>query len=266
MTALKSEAEIVVYARVGNFDGLKQADSVIEQHQLELYLPSKGKNRVRRSISADGEIYEATVKTPKKSLGSDESSVAMSCVEENIPATPGFFEAFKYIASKMFVKKRYCFNGEKTTVSKGDQKFDLPPIVYEVDVYERHDGKIVEWCKIDIEVDELLKAINSIPELKGVDICLDIKIKDLPFVPQDAFIVGSENTDAQKRLVLKLWNEEYPHNPKGGALRPTQPSIAKTADASPEVTGDDSLNANQPSEDMPTEGQDDRKENTEGSA
>lgn len=265
MTVLKSEAEIVIYAKVGNFEGLKQADSVIGQEQLELRVDGKGTVRVRKSLNEDGEVYEATVKSIKRKIGNDTVDVALKAVEENIEASPSFFEAFKFVASKLFVKKRYLFNGKSTTVVKDGVEYALPPILYEVDVYERHDGKIIEWCKIDIEVDELLKTINSIPELKGVDIGLDINVKDLPFIPQEAFIVGSENSDAQKRLVKKLWEEEYPHNPKGGALRPMQPSIAATMETPPADGSDDSLNANQPSEDKPTEGNDDGKENTEGS-
>lgn len=264
MSKLKREMEIVAFAKIGNFEGLKQAECVIEQTQIERFIPNKGRVRVRKTTGVDGSVFEATVKGLKRpSEGS--GGTVMDCPEENIPATPSYFEAFKLIAEKMFVKKRYIFPGKKSTFTKDGVDYHLPPVKYEVDVYSRHDGKIVDWCKIDVEIGDLLQYVKNIPELKGVDISLDIKIKDLPFIPQEAFIVGDNNSEAQRRLVRKLWEVEYPHNPLGGALTPTQPSIANTTGTQTGSEGGDSGNTDQPSEAHTTEGEHDGKENTEGS-
>ena len=264
MTALKRELEIVAFARIGNFEGLNKAESVLEQIQIELFVPNKGRMRVRKTTGFNGEVFESTIKGIKKSIEEAGGSV-MDCPEENIPATASYFEAFKLIGQKLFKKKRYLFPGTKSVFTKDGVDYNLPPILYEVDVYESHDGKILEWCKIDIEVGDLLKHVKNIPELRGAEISMDIKIQDLPFIPQDAFIVGDKNTDAQRRLVKKLWEEDYPHNPSGGALKPTQSSIDTTSGQPTDAGVDDSSNANQPSEAQTTEGENVGKENTEGS-
>ena len=246
MNTANKESELVIFAKVGDFKGFEQAHGVIEQLQLERFIPGGGRMRVRKSVSTDGETIECTIKTIKKA---DKAGV-LHCAEETAVVTPGFLETFRHIAEKSFSKKRYLFNGEKTTVTCEGESYNLPPVVYEVDVFQRHDGENVPWVKIDIEVNKLMDAISAVPELRGKEVSLDINCKKLPFVPQQAFIQGEDTTPEQKQLIKTLWEKEYAQHPMGGPIQEPTASVQPSADPPPDNTDD-------PSSVSETEGNDD---------
>jgi hypothetical protein len=222
------ESELVIFAKVGDFKGFEQAEQVIEQIQLERFIPGAGRVRVRQSTSFNGSSIECTIKTTKKA---DQAGV-LHCAEENAIVTPGFMETFRHLAEKCFVKKRYLFTGKGTTVNCDGQDYHLPPVIYEVDLFQRHDGENVPWVKIDIEVNKLMDAISAVPELRGKEVSLNIDCKKLPFVPQEAFIQGEDNTPEQKQLVKTLWEKEYAQHPMGGPIQEPTASIQPSAEPS----------------------------------
>lgn len=224
---MSRETEIVVFARVGDFNGMKEATSVVAIDQLERFIPGKGRMRTRKTVSNEGTVFEVGVKT----IGTQEG-VALKRDEEESPVTGGFFECFRNVAETLTVKNRYIFDGTHSVIEleSGDTK--LPPVKFEVDVYKKHDGSVSPWVKIDIEIDEFNKAVQTIPELKNKDLVFNIKVTHLPFKPQEAFIVGAA-TDEQKQLMAKLWQTEFNQSPFGGPYKPVEASVDSSTNTPP---------------------------------
>lgn len=222
------ETEIVIICKIGDFSGLKEAAATETQEQLEVFLPGKGRFRVRKTIDAEGTRFETGVKTISKQTG-----VAKAVEEAEELVTAGYMEVFRKVAETLQVKTRYTFEGDKSIVTCGNEELVLPPVSYEVDVFTRHDGQLSEWCKIDIEIDEFMKAMNTVESANGLPIELVIKVTHLPFKPQNAFIVGA-CTDEEKQLMSKLWETEFTQNPLGGPKIPVEATVS----ASPEIKED----------------------------
>lgn len=215
------ETEIVIFCKIGDFNGLKEADYTESQEQLELFVPAKGRLRVRKTIDKDGTRFEVCVKTLKKQDGA-----SLSCEEVEEPVSAQYMEAFRGVAETLQIKTRYCFNGTKSLITNANQEIILPTIKYEVDVFKRHDGQISNWCKIDIELDEFMKALKTVEGLESETPEFLISVTQLPFKPQEAFIVGI-CTDAQKALMSKLWETEFTQNPFGGPRVPVSSTVSK---------------------------------------
>lgn len=228
---MSKETELVIFCKVGNFNGLKEAIRAEEQEQLELPIPGKGTVRVRKTTDKDGTRFEACVKTQKKQEG-----IADVCEETEVLVTSQYMETFRALADNLKLKTRYVFDGTKSILNCDGEDISLPPVKYEVDVFKRFDGKISDWCKIDIELDDFMKALNSLKELKGKDINLIVKVTHLPFKPQNAFISGA-CTDEEKNIMKKLWDTEFTQNPFGGPRTPVVSNISEdtTPSQQPEV-------------------------------
>lgn len=215
--ATTNESEIVVICKIGDFSGLKQAESAEDQEQLELFVPTKGTVRVRKTTNSEGTTYTAGLKTLSK------SGIVKSCKEKEDPVSAGYFEAFRDLASSLKLKRRHFFPGKETTIVYDGKEYNIPPIVYEVDVYLRADGRESEWCKIDIELGDVYKAIESLglPETPT----FTLKITDLPFKPMNAFFAGSA-TEEQKKAMVDLWETEWTQTPFGEALKKPEASVS----------------------------------------
>ena len=219
---MSREREIVIICKIGDFSGLKGADEVEQQEQLEQFCPDKqGKMRVRKTVSQKGTDYEATIKT----FG-DPSNTVKDVEEINNPITSAFFEAFRGVADSLKIKTRHVFHGNKSIITLQDKSVVLPPVTYEVDVFKRPDGRESEWCKIDIELDDLFKAIENTPELHGQDLNFSISVTDLPFKPQHAFVMG-DCTEEQMAAVKELWATEWSQTPYGKPLVEAQASVSQ---------------------------------------
>lgn len=214
------ESEIVVFARVGDFNGLKESTSVVAIDQLDHWVPGKGRMRTRKTVDSEGTRFEVCVKTAGKQEGA-----ALVREEEESLVTGGFFEVFRNIAEVLTVKNRYVFDGTHSVIEMETGEVKLPPVKFEVDVYKKHDGSISPWVKIDIEIDEFMKAVQTIPELRGKDLNFTIKVTHLPFKPQEAFIVAAASEE-QKQLMAKLWQTEFNQSPFGGPYKPVEASVS----------------------------------------
>lgn len=199
------ESEVVIYAKIGSFQDLDKASKKIEQHQLESTFSNGQKCRVRMNKD-DNESYEFTYK-----LKLDTDADISINKEFTVQVDKDFFDNFKFVANKQVIKDRYIFNSENVelTYNEGDEKkvITIPNIIYEVDVYKKEDGSFSEWCKIDIEVDNILNFLDKEhPQLKDVN--LNVKISHLPFRPENP-IMSTTKDSQQKEFLGSLWDNEF---------------------------------------------------------
>lgn len=203
------ETEIVIYARIGEPDGLKAADSIEEQEQVELKIEGMGKIRVRKTTSGGVTSYEQTVKRDIK----DKVGGLDSQLENNIPIDAAFYEAFKSLGKTMMKKTRYIFKSKNVTMGitadgKIGTSVQLPEVLYEVDVFRIDSGNICAWCKIDIEVDRLETFITqNYPDLKNIK--MNIKVSHLPFKPEQCFIDTGKLEPDMVEFLDELWTKYF---------------------------------------------------------
>lgn len=144
------EIEYVFYARIKNMDDLLKANAKEHQEQWELKIPkkdgnaSKGRVRIRKTIKENSEPeYVITTKVPVP--GSNDS------IETPVPTTQAQFDSFKLFCEDGMTKDRYTFEVEGSD------------LVWEVDVFLKPEGGYYDWCKIDLEVDEMDGNIPPFP-------------------------------------------------------------------------------------------------------
>lgn len=162
MTHSVKEIELCFLCEVKDKSGYDKADSVEEHEQWEFRLPNdeqgnrRGRQRVRRTVKNGDISYTMAVKSPLKkenSIGDDEEN-------ENISAE--FFECWKRTFQPTGqIKTRYEFVANKTTVTYNGESFELPQLVYEVDVLQSKDGKRSVYAKVDIEIQDALAFIKQ---------------------------------------------------------------------------------------------------------
>lgn len=205
----KVETELVVYCKIGYFEGLKEAVKKERHDQYEIkssqeITGNKGCVRVRKTTGGDGVTYVLTNK-----LRSEDNNLNVS-EEHDIDIPEEHFIAFSKIAPSKTIKDRFVFLVNNITVNKfGDEteSIEVPELKFEVDVFPKEEGGYHEWCKIDIEIDPLLKIIDA-SEKDIKDFKLNIKVNHLPFKPTDAF-VGSEATEEQQVILDKFYSEIF---------------------------------------------------------
>ena len=197
---MPAENEVTIYAKVGDVHGLALCDRREDHIQLEANYQCGTPSRVRRIEDQTGVRFEHTYKLP----AARKAGVA-GRTEYNVPVEEEFFNGFKHIARRKLVKTRHTFDSKRVTltvVKDGIPKVViLPNLVYEVDVYQMQNGQVCEWCKIDVEIDPVLKFLEvHEPGLKNIS--LKIKVSHLPFKPLTPFL----STDpTQKELLGRIW-------------------------------------------------------------
>lgn len=199
------ETEITIYAKISNFDGLKEATEVKSMIQVEAQLGESNHCRVRKLVDESKNIF-----TFKVNNGNHNSQID-SRQEENLDVSDSFYENFLKVADKLQNKTRYTFNTESIKLSykenDEDKIISVPDVLFEVDVYKKEDGSFSEYCKIDLEVDNILTFINhNYPEIK--DIKLSIKISELPFKPTDAVITDKSDPKITE-FINSLYSTEF---------------------------------------------------------
>lgn len=203
----EEETEVEIFAKINNFDGLMKAKSSEQQVQVEARLGENNHCRVRKTIKNDVETFVYTFKIKKQ----DHSDQVAARRENNANVDEQFFEDFYSIADKCQTKTRYFFEAETISLSYRENDHDIeiqvPGVVYEVDVFTRPDGKVSEYCKIDIEVDKVLLFIeHNYPQIK--DINMNFKISSLPFQPSNG-IINDGNCETTRSFVAHLYETEY---------------------------------------------------------
>lgn len=210
IASMKSkENEVVIYARITDFEGLDKADKVIEQEQYELKPQGqyKGKVRVRKEVINGLETYTQTIK-----IDSGPNAEMVSCEEITIHVDKEFFNSFKAIASSGMIKTRYVFNIKKMVVkdTQDDTEviFKNPDAAFEVDVFKSKDGSFSAWCKIDLELDKLTEIARASIDKPQADINLIAAVSKLPFKPTMVFL-GKKATVKENLLLDILFKEVF---------------------------------------------------------
>lgn len=202
------ETEIIVYCKIGNFNGLQKASHIEHQEQLETEFKNGTRCRVRsiQHQNSDDIKYEFTFK-----VKTDANEGCEANTEHTVEVGRSFCEGFKAVADHYVKKVRYEFASSNiflTFVEGGESKtVEIPDVKYEVDVYIDKDSKICEWCKIDIEIDTIINYLGQHhPELKDVN--LKVRISHLPFQPTDTILALTANPE-QKAFIDALWKDHW---------------------------------------------------------
>lgn len=199
----KIETEFTIYAKVTNPKGLEKADAIEHHLQLEKSLGEKGRCRVRKTTGVGHEKIEFTLKSK-----SGDSHIAH--IEHTVPVDQDFMDCFQSVCDYKWDKTRYKFITKSVTMKlegSDDNEIELPKAIYEVDIFKKPDGEISEWCKIDVEVDEIQKFIESkYPDVSKMR--LIIKISHLAFKPILAMEKTRSNPEVERRI-NELYEKEY---------------------------------------------------------
>ncbi len=202
---VEQEKEVVIYVKIGDPEGLKEAFKVEEQFQGQIKT-SVGSIRVRRSKHVDGTyVYEQTTKVLKANTALKEMT------ESTLVITKEVFDHFLSVVPTYMDKTRYSFKAEKVTVTVGEKTVELDPedLIYEVDVFKDKDGKESEWCKIDIEVQKLSKKLEAVFGNDVPDIDLTVKINQLPFKPNNFVLEDESTNEDKKKLITTIYDEQF---------------------------------------------------------
>lgn len=227
MSVTKEETEVALYAKIEDPESLQEADLIEDHIQVESTLISGARMRVRKITPIKGgpeggaDRYEITLKVPV------ENSAGIPSSEETTQETDrGFFEAFSNVAHRAIVKRRHVFVGRAPNIT-GAEGVVIPPVKYEVDLFiNPHTRKKTDWIKVDIELDEVIKALKE----AGIDttgVKQRFNLSNLPFTSENMFSNQSA-TPEQKQLLGKLWETEF-------SIKLAPDVFVKTANEAPET-------------------------------
>lgn len=211
VTKQSNETEIVVYAKIDNVEGLSKASSKEDHYQLEARFESGSKSRLRQVTIDDNKEYLLTIKVKNTPKEDDKEELVSESVEYTTVVDALFLKGYEQIASSSINKTRYIFISKDTALeyTKDDEKVTvtIPEIKYEVDVFKDSEGNDTEWCKIDVEVDNILNYLKvHHPELDEIDFI--VRIAHLPFHPVKPIVMSSA-TDEQKEFIDNLWKTKF---------------------------------------------------------
>lgn len=197
-----AETEATIYAEIGDMHGLDLCDSREEHLQIDSALVTKNNIRVRRTKFAGEVRHELTL---KRNIGAQGNINRRK--EYPTPITAEFFKGFALCATKAQVKTRYIYRSKNVSLTFVKDDFKkvviLPEVCYEVDVFEKQDGSISKYCKIDLEVDKINEYLaKAEPEIQQYKLCL--RVSHLPFKPKNC-IISTDQTQRQKFDLI--WSE-----------------------------------------------------------
>lgn len=243
MSVTKEETEIALYAKLDDPQALNEADAIEDHVQLEVLLATGAKSRVRKITPIkgnevnSGDHYEFTIKQKLP----DDAGVPSS-LETTQDVDRNFYVNFAGVAHRAIVKRRYTFFGAAPKINE-EINIALPAIKYEVDQFiNPNTKKPSDWIKIDIEIDEVLKALRE----QGIDTTgmkQRFNLSSLPFTAADMFS-PTNMTPEQKKLIGDLWEKEFAKK------------LAPEVLVKPETDADYNQPLNNPQEALQTEKQD----------
>lgn len=171
---LNREIEYTIYAKVSDFEFLKDAYQVDQIEQWKIPFAST-EDKVRARIrQTNNRIWEITTKSDYGDY--------RSCNEVTTNITKVAYEQFKMAACDGYPKTRYFF------------RTNDPKIIIEVDVFvDKNTGKQHQWVKIDIEVADL-----------------DAKVPDLPFGISEFIVANNQQIKREEEVrIAMLWLKEW---------------------------------------------------------
>lgn len=161
------EKEYVWYGRILDMNELQKAVSTEKQMQSNMRGPN-GSSRVRNRLK-DG--IQSYILTCKNYTGSGE------CDEVSQHTTKDMWLAYRGASGESMDKIRHVYPIEGTDLK------------WEVDVFIGLDGKMKEWCKIDLECSQDMTEFPPLP----------IQLSDVIFHPQKKY------TPEQDKKVKELY-------------------------------------------------------------
>ena len=208
--SVEKEIELVIYAKIGNIDGLQQASEKIHQREIigNMIVPGLDKPQRWRIRETNDHSYEFTIKKRvENSQGLSEFN------EENVTVNRDLWNTMRHCASKAHDKYRYVFIAENVTLSYRHKDFEdareavIPKLKYEVDVYLPPNSSEPKWCKIDIELQDALAYLEkNFPEINKAKV--NISVSHLPFKPVN--VILSSDPDPQKQQILgQVWDFQF---------------------------------------------------------
>lgn len=203
-TLYQDENEITLYATIDNPDGLEQNDGIEKHTDYVAKFEKDGcKARVRTVVINDDEETKINYLTLKIKDQEEVHDAIASSKEYTVKVDDDFVEAFKLIAEDPLIKTRYIFNSKQIEISYQidgvDKTIEVENVKYEVDIFDKVEGK----CKIDIEIDNILKAMKE-DDLDGKKVNITAKVSHLPFKPTNLFGDFDEDSD---RKIKSFWNK-----------------------------------------------------------
>ena len=205
----QAETELCFYARIGDVEGFDQAIDTEHheqwEHKVKLGEDYRGKTRIRRTEREGHVKFEETIKLPVES-----EAVTQGSHEYTISNTEEYFGAWKALfGDKGYKKTRYVFLSKEVMLDHQEESIKLPDIKYEVDVFFDKEGQRAKWCKIDIEIDDILAYLaEHHPEIEKFD--TTVWLSKLPFKPEDAFSAVTDDEE-QKEAIKAFW-ERFAHH------------------------------------------------------
>jgi hypothetical protein len=207
------ETELTFYAKITDFEGLKQCLTHEHQEQVRVktvnkYTGKKGSVRVRKTLKPDGTIN--FVLTTKVEIPDDKDDGVYSSMETNTVILEEQYNAFKSICSEVMAKDRYYFKTSSVTFkdASSDLVIEVPSLGFEVDVFKRSNSEeYSQWCKIDLELDTLNKVLAE-NELTNKPFNLKVNIDKLPFKPVNIFTSATANEE-QKAMLDGLYRNTF---------------------------------------------------------
>lgn len=145
---VRVEREHVFYARITDFEQLKKATEVIKQEQWQLRVSknennvSAGQLRSRKNVTKNSAEYVLTLKTQRPDGDR---------LEVNVDGGADAHEMFKLLSDCGMIKDRHVFE-----IPDSNLKF-------EIDVFLKPDGSYHNWCKIDVEVEDMSVPLPAFP-------------------------------------------------------------------------------------------------------
>lgn len=177
------EREKVFYGKIANFLDLEKATAWEDQEQWEIRPTETNTGVLRVRKTSTGELSLAT-----KVFSGD------SRIETEIEIPADIFAGVRSIAPGGMIKRRYIFPIADTTMK------------WEVDVYRVGVDEWAEWCKIDLECDDLAMENPPFPiELSEVisgnrAVITAAERETLDYLFREVFI--TPNPNLHKRLAV----------------------------------------------------------------
>lgn len=199
------EREWTIFCRIGNPSALAALPDFEDHQQYEAQIGTGGRCRVRKTTKAGRDRYTHTLK-----VRVDDPDGLTHHQESTVDVDEDYFNGFAAIATTQWRKRRYRYqcHDVKLTLATQPQPviLELPSLCYEIDVFAKPGGSIAEWCKIDVEMDQVLNYLAT--NYSQLSYEVKLKISHLPIEPQQAFL-KEKATPEQLAWLEHLFQHEF---------------------------------------------------------
>lgn len=203
---MAKETELCFWAELTDRSGLSQAVSQEIQDQYSYKIKSEDGSqnsmiRVRATDVGGTITYEETLKNKTKT-----ESALFANEETNQPITKEYFEAWiRCFDAPGCHKVRYTFVSQKVLLKNDEEEIELPEVKYEVDVFISKEGKYSNYCKVDIEIDNLLAYLaENHKDISKFDV--SVSLSSLPIGLKNWFSAVTDNEE-QRAGIDAFWKK-----------------------------------------------------------